>query len=157
MDLLNETYSELKRLNMVFHQTDFSTNWLNKSPRYYSMIKATGREPSVDTLARLATNLKARHEIYRKSRLGELRQRAEWIYPLTKKVWTEMYDKALQESIKWQFSKIWLTSSLSEYLMIAGLFCAKMDASLRAFFCNNILSRLVIWNLKIVPTWLNKF
>lgn len=98
MAVLQEAFEELRRYNLVFHQTDFSTNWLNKSPRYFSMMKATGREPSVDTLARLATNLKARHEIYRASRQGELRQRAEWMYPLVRRVWTEMYEKALAES-----------------------------------------------------------
>ena len=104
-DFLAEAYSELKRFNMAFHQTDFSTEWLNKSPRYYSMIKATGREPSVDALARLATNLKARHEVYRTSRYGELRQRAEWLHPLVRRVWTEMYNKALQERVDMDFPK----------------------------------------------------
>ena len=100
MAVLQEAYEELRRQKLVFHQTDFSTNWLNKSPRYFSMIKATRREPSVDTLARLATNLKARHEIYRTSRFGELREQAEWLHPLVRRVWTEMYEKALQESFE---------------------------------------------------------
>ena len=95
MEILDEVFIELKRFKMVETQTDFSTKWLNKSRRYYSMIKSSKREPSVDALGRLAANLKQRHDICKESRYGELRSKAEWIYPLTKKAWTAFYKKAL--------------------------------------------------------------
>ena len=96
MRILEEAFVELRRLDMVIHQTDFSRDWLNKSPRYYSMIRSSGREPSVDALGRLAANLKFRHQFYKTSKFGELRQKSDWIYPLLRKVWTEFYHKALE-------------------------------------------------------------
>ena len=103
MEILDEAFYELNRFELASNHCHFSTEWLNKSPRYYSMIRSSGREPSVDALVRLAANLKARHEMYRTSRLGMLRERAEWIYPLTKKVWTKMYERALPESVSMSF------------------------------------------------------
>ncbi len=94
MSLLEEAYHELRRFKMVDNQCEFSTKWLNKSKRYYSMVLATGREPSVDTLARLAANLKQRHDICRNSRYGELRLKADWIRPLMKKTWRELFHRA---------------------------------------------------------------
>lgn len=95
-DILNETFDELKRMGLVFNHCEFSTTWLNKSSRYMSMIRASDREPSVDAIGRLAANLKQRHELYRTSRYGELRAKSEMIYPLTRKVWTALYHKALE-------------------------------------------------------------
>ncbi len=96
MRFLDEILSELLRIDLVRNQCEFSTIWLNKSRRYFSMIKATGRPPSVDALGRLAANLKQRHEFYRTSKFGELREKADWIYPTLRKVWTEFYDRALE-------------------------------------------------------------
>jgi hypothetical protein len=61
------------------------------------MILSSGRDPSVDALGRLAANLKFRHEFYRTSRFGELRYRAEEIYPLLRRAWTAFYDRAIQD------------------------------------------------------------
>ncbi len=96
LDILEETFCELKRFDLVNNHCDFSTTWLNKSRRYYSMIRSSGRDPSVDALGRLAANLKHRHELYKSSKFGELRQKSEWIYPLVRKVWTEFYNRALE-------------------------------------------------------------
>lgn len=99
MNVLEETLEELRNLEMVGSQSDYSTRWLNKSPRYFSMMKATRKKPSVDVLGRLAANLKQCHEVYRTSKFGELRERAEWIYPIVRKVWTEFYNRALERKL----------------------------------------------------------
>ena len=91
-----EVFPELKRFNLVENQCEFSTQWLNKSRRYYSMIRSSDHEPSVDALGRLAANLKQKHDTCKQSKFGELRLKAEWIYPLTTKVWTAFYKKALE-------------------------------------------------------------
>ena len=95
-DILNEAFIELERLGMTSNHCDFSVTWLNKSRRYLSMIRASEREPSVDVIGRLAANLKYRHEFYKASKFGELREKSELIYPLTRKVWTAFYEKALE-------------------------------------------------------------
>jgi hypothetical protein len=59
------------------------------------MLKASGRNASVDALARLAANLKHRTDTCRESRYGELRQKTEFLMPITQKVWAEMYKQAL--------------------------------------------------------------
>jgi hypothetical protein len=46
-------------------------------------------------LARLAARLKQHTDLCRESKFGELRQKAEFLSPLTQKVWTEMYKQAL--------------------------------------------------------------
>lgn len=95
MDILEEAYSELKRLDLVKNHCDFSTTWLNKSRRYMSLIRSSDKEASVDAIGRLAANLKYRHEYYRTSRFGNLREKSEWLTPLMRKVWTAFYEKAL--------------------------------------------------------------
>jgi len=101
MEILDETYAELKQRNMVSNHCDFSTRWLSKSRRYMSMIRSSNRDASIDTLARLAVNLKHHTDICKKSPFGELRQKADWLHPLTQKVWTAFYR---QVSIELQLS-----------------------------------------------------
>ncbi len=96
MDILEETYDELKCRGLTNNHCDFSVKWLNKSSRYMSMIRASDRDASVDALARLAANLKQHTDICKDSDYGELRQKADWLYPLTQKVWTEFYRHALE-------------------------------------------------------------
>ena len=97
MQILEETYNELKRRGLAENHCDFSVKWLNKSSRYMSMIRASDRDASVDALAKLAVNLKQHTDICKESRHGELRQKAEWLYPLTQKVWTEFYKHTLSQ------------------------------------------------------------
>jgi hypothetical protein len=99
MEILDEVFNELLRLDMVKNQIDFSTQFLNKSCRYYSMIRSSDHEPSVDALGRLAANLKQRHDICKESKFGELRQKAEWLYPLTQTAWRAFFKKALERQI----------------------------------------------------------
>ena len=97
MEILEETYDELNQHGMVKSHCHFSVNWLNKSRRYFSMIRASHRDASVDALARLAANLKNHTDICKESRHGELRQKTDWLFPLTQKVWTEIYKHALSQ------------------------------------------------------------
>ncbi len=99
MDILEETYAVLEANGMVTSHCEFSLNFLNKSRRYFSMIRATERDASVDALARLAANLKQRTDLCRESRLGELRQKTDWLFPLTQKVWNEFYKQALGRQV----------------------------------------------------------
>jgi len=93
--ILDEAFNELKRLGFTGNQCQFSEDWLNKSPRYFSMCKSTGREPSIDALGRLAANLKFRHDHFKTNKLGDLRLRAEQIHPIVKRVWAALYHRAL--------------------------------------------------------------
>ncbi len=90
MDFLLETYKGLKQLRLVNNHCDFSTAWLNKSRRYYSMIRASGREPSLDTLARLLINLKRHHEVCQASDYPFLTNKAEPLATMTDTVWREI-------------------------------------------------------------------
>lgn len=94
-DILNAVYEELHELGMTANHCTFSRDWLLSSPRYYSMIRASGRKPSVSVIGALAARLKQQHELMKTSRHGELRYRATLIYPLLRKVWTELYESAL--------------------------------------------------------------
>lgn len=94
-DILNETYDQLYEFGLVNNHCQFSENWLLKSRRYYSMIRASGREPSVAALGALAARLKSHYEVLKASRSDELRYQAELIYPLVRKVWTKLYESAL--------------------------------------------------------------
>jgi len=96
VDILQETYTALWQLDLVDNHCDFSETWLNKSPRYYSMIRATGRKPSVDALGRLAANLERRHDFYRNSHHGFLRERADCLSPVVARVWTEFNSRTLE-------------------------------------------------------------
>jgi len=97
MQILEETYNELKRRGLAENHCDFSVKWLNKSSRYMSMIRASDRDASVDALAKLAVNLKQHTDICKDSNYGELRQKADWLNPLTQKVWTEFYKHTLSQ------------------------------------------------------------
>jgi hypothetical protein len=97
MEILEETYDELLRHGLTTNCCDFSVNWLNKSRRYMAMIRASDRDASVDALTRLAVNLKHHTNICKESRYGELRQKADWLHPLTQKVWTALYEQTLAE------------------------------------------------------------
>jgi hypothetical protein len=64
-----------------------------------SMIRASDRDASIDALAKLAVNLKQHTDICKGSTYGELRQKADWLFPLTQKVWTEFYKHTLSKVI----------------------------------------------------------
>jgi len=58
MDILTETFQVLKDKDLVKTETEFSLHWLHKSERYYSMIKHSEREPSVEALWSLLAHLR---------------------------------------------------------------------------------------------------
>ena len=58
MEILIETYQALKELNLVKTEADFSLNWLHKSQRYYSMVKHSKNDASVEALCSLLAHLK---------------------------------------------------------------------------------------------------
>lgn len=95
MSIIIEAFEELQKHGFTKSQVDFSKNWLSKSPRYYSMMKATGKEPSVDVLARLACKLKQRKDLYEGPYVHKMPQITNWLNPLTQKVWTEFYQQSL--------------------------------------------------------------
>ena len=92
MTILNEVYQELKRNGFTHNHCDFSVAWLNISHRYMSMIRASGREPSIDALTRLACNLKQRNDLYQSRHVGAI---TRWLGPLTEKISTTLYNRCL--------------------------------------------------------------
>lgn len=51
---LNDTYKNLKTLNLTTSQRHFSMAFLSKSPSYLSMLNTTKRQPSCNTLVHLS-------------------------------------------------------------------------------------------------------
>jgi len=95
--ILDEAFEQLFEYGLVNNQVQFSENWMLKSGHYYSMIKASGRKPSVSALGALAARLKSHHEVLKNSRSGDLRYQAELITPLLRRVWTALYESSLSQ------------------------------------------------------------
>ena len=55
---LREVYEQMKLLDLVESQLQFSEIWLGRSPRYFSHLLAENREPGIATLAALAWRLR---------------------------------------------------------------------------------------------------
>jgi len=53
----NHMFNVLREQRILRTQEDFSENWLGKSARYYSMLLATKREPSLHAIWNLANRL----------------------------------------------------------------------------------------------------
>lgn len=64
---ISAIYGILKRGGYCASQIDFSTNWLGRSPRYYSHLIASRQEPGLGTLLalewRLSNRLKDQPEV----------------------------------------------------------------------------------------------
>ena len=99
--VLNEAYDELWDKGFTKSYVDFSERWLNKSARYMSMLRASGRQPSVDTLARFVCNLKFNYDAFKKSPHDIIRLRADWIYPVLMQMNKELLDRAGENNV-WQ-------------------------------------------------------
>ena len=56
---INDTYNHLKTLNLTKSQRHFSMVFLSKNPSYLSMLNATERQPSTNTLIHLSQHLSA--------------------------------------------------------------------------------------------------
>lgn len=92
--ILDEAYEHLKQHGLTDSHVDFSTRWLNKSARYMSMLRATGREPSLDTLVRLLANLKLHYDAFSQSQVNVIRVRADWVQPVLSKANKELLKRA---------------------------------------------------------------
>jgi hypothetical protein len=54
---ISAIYDQMRALDLVTSQVEFSRIWLDRSDRYYSYLVSTHREPSVGTLSSLAFRL----------------------------------------------------------------------------------------------------
>lgn len=54
---INDTYDQLKTLQLTTSQRHFSEHFLSRSPSHLSMLNATKRRPSLNTLIRLSHRL----------------------------------------------------------------------------------------------------
>ncbi|MBN4083165.1 hypothetical protein JYU08_00610 [bacterium AH-315-B06] len=97
--ILNEVYDELWERGFTGSYVDFSERWLNKSARYMSMLRASGRRPSVDTLARLVCNLKLHYDAYKDSQHHIIRLRASWIHPVLTQMNKELLYRAGEKNV----------------------------------------------------------
>lgn len=97
--VLEETYRRLYEQGLTSSNVDFSRKWLNKSARYMSMLRASGREPSVDTLARLLANLKLQYDAYRTSHVNIIQQRADAIKPILTEINKELLAAAQSKNV----------------------------------------------------------
>ena len=95
MNILNEAFSFLISIGVVTSQEQFSSRFLSKSPRYYSMLKATGREPSVEAVATLASRMVDVGRNLKASRYGNILNDGEAAEKLSEKLWNTVYRKSL--------------------------------------------------------------
>lgn len=76
-NLVYVAYGALKKYQYVENQEQFSVKFLHKSPRYYSMIKASpSKNFSLDSMVALAVNLERLADSLVRSRISDVRLRA---------------------------------------------------------------------------------
>ena len=94
MEIIIETYQALKELNLVKTEADFSLNWLHKSKRYFSMIKHSEHDPSVEDLCSLLAHLR---EIGRQKEMGPEDEQGKLVVTrlLEQRLDKELHDMAL--------------------------------------------------------------
>ncbi len=81
-DLIQETYHLLKKERLITTKAEFSTQWLNKSSRYYSMLRSSKRDISVEAMATLAARLEVaaqRLQVHRLSSDDKTNQAIEFL------------------------------------------------------------------------------
>ena len=98
MNILNETFEFLIGVGVVTSQEEFSSRFLNKSRRYFSMIKCTGREPSVEAIATLASRMVDLSRNLKSSRYGNILNEGETAERLSQKLWNTVYRQSLARS-----------------------------------------------------------
>jgi len=96
-EILNEIFEELYAMDLVSDHCEFSEKWLLKSRRYMSMIRASGREPSVSSIACLAATMKKRHHYYETNKFDFLREKADMLAPSLRRCWTALYERSLEK------------------------------------------------------------
>lgn len=57
MTFITQVYEQLRTANIVSSGEDFSVRFLKRSPKYYSAIKAQGRDAGIELLVELRSNL----------------------------------------------------------------------------------------------------
>lgn len=62
MTFITRVYEQLKAANIVSSGEDFSVRFLRRSPKYYSAIKAQGRDARIELLVELRSNLSTTRE-----------------------------------------------------------------------------------------------
>lgn len=62
MTFITHVYEQLKAANIVSSGEDFSVRFLRRSPKYYSAIKAQGRDARIELLVELRSNLSTTRE-----------------------------------------------------------------------------------------------
>lgn len=62
MTFITQVYEQLRTANIVSSGEDFSVRFLKRSPKYYSAIKAQGRDVRIELLVELRSNLSATRE-----------------------------------------------------------------------------------------------
>ncbi len=95
MELLKESFEFLTGVGVVASQEDFSSRFLSKSPRYYAMLKATGREPSLESVATLAARTTDIGRNLKASRYGNILNDGETAEKLSQRLWNTVYRKSL--------------------------------------------------------------
>ena len=96
MNILNEAFSFLTAVGVVTSQEQFSSRFLSKSPRYYAMLKATGREPSVEALATLASRMVDVGRNLKASKYGSIQNDGETAEKISQKLWNSVYGRSLK-------------------------------------------------------------
>ena len=93
MKILNEAFEFLTDIGVVTSQEEFSSRFLSKSRRYYSMLKSTGRDPSVEAVATLASRMVDVGRNLKASKYGNILSVGEDAEKLSQKIWNTVYYK----------------------------------------------------------------
>ncbi|SCA57519.1 hypothetical protein MTBPR1_60032 [Candidatus Terasakiella magnetica] len=99
MQIVKEIYEFTRANNLADNECDFSLKWLNKSARYYNMIKLTGRDASFDALIRLSTNLQLRQTAYKQSQIKEMQDIGNSIEAFDQKLHNVIKARTIAEAI----------------------------------------------------------
>lgn len=99
MQIVKEIYEFTRANNLADNECDFSRKWLNKSARYYNMLKLTGRDASFDALIRLSTNLQLRKSAYKQSRIKEMQEIGNSIEAFDQKLHNVIKARTIAEAV----------------------------------------------------------
>ncbi len=95
MDIIEEINQTLKEQKLIKNDDDFSSCWLHKSDRYYSMIKSTGRDISFEALSTLAMRLKQLCERMEQQGFKNKQQQLIRVKQLTEALLQKLEERAL--------------------------------------------------------------
>lgn len=96
MSKIFQAYDYLRSTGYTLSQEHFSVSYLRKSPRYFSMLKASpDRVPSIEAIGALAAHLERLAETLSVASTPDVRNRSYIAKELAVAVWDELRARSL--------------------------------------------------------------